>query len=123
MRSSEGAAASAAATNRSRTGKMRAIRRVIICGPPLHRGCHGRLLRGGGELRDPDVRGRCRERPALGTGLGNPASALEDLLLAHGDGLAPPTLVPGERDVVARDLRRLAVTGPQREEAVVTRRV
>src|SRR5439155_22217087 len=52
-----------------------------------------------------------------------PASALEDLLLAHGDGFAPPTLVAGERNVVARHLRRLALTVPQREEAVVTRRV
>src|SRR5207237_1773371 len=57
------------------------------------------------------------------TGLVNSASALEDLLRAHRDGLAPPALVTGHRDVVARDLGRFAFAVAKREEPVVARGV
>src|SRR5262245_38035636 len=47
---------------------------------------------------------------------------LKDLLLTHGDRLAPPPLVAGQCDVLARHPRRRALLVPDREEHVLAGR-
>src|SRR5262245_44768408 len=47
---------------------------------------------------------------------------LKNLLLADRDRLAPPALVPGQRDVLARHLGRRALAVPHREEHVLAGR-
>src|SRR2546422_456369 len=122
MRSSDGEAAWATATNSSNTARM-AASRVIIMRRDL---CIGDAtmasLVSAGSCATQGL-SRCRERHSRDTGLVKPALPLQDLLLGHGDGPAPPALVARERDVVARHLGRLALTIPQREKAVVTRGV